>query len=60
MVDMMKQAQRIEHAEFSLKRGTPMWEKFKENSMYYNEKVLLVKCFKKIHFLKKENLKKAL
>ena len=46
---MMKQAQRIEHAEFSLKRDTLMREKFcntQENPMYYNGKVLLVKCFK--------------
>ena len=43
---MMKQAQRIEYAEFSLKRGTPMREKFgntQENPMYYKGKVLLVK-----------------
>ena len=38
MVDMMKKAQRIEHAEFSLKRSTPRREKFRntqENPMYY-------------------------
>ena len=49
VIDMMKQAQRIEHAEFALKRGTPMKGNFlniRENPMYYNGKVLLVKCFK--------------
>ena len=46
---MIKQAQRTEHADFSLKRGTPMREKFRhtqENTMYYNGKVLLVKYLK--------------
>ena len=53
VVDMIKQSRRTEHADFSLKRGTPMamTEKFgintQENAMYYNGKVLLVNSFKK-------------
>ena len=59
---MMKQDQRIEHAEFSLKRGTAMREKFRnnqENPMFYNGKVLLVKCFKN-SLADKRKLKKSL
>ena len=50
VVDMMIEAQRIEHAQFSLKQGTPheakVWNT-QENYRYYNGKVILVKCFKK-------------
>ena len=63
VVDMIKQAQRAQHADFSLKQGTPMREKFKhtqENPMYYNGKVLLANALKNSLADKRKSIKRLI